>query len=92
MSTQQTVDDYIAILSQEYHTTRGTDAVDRLGDSGDKRAIEPLLGLLQAEDESLRKAAEEALGKLGASKEQVARAHIAVLVVRVRTLGKAIEV
>jgi len=50
-------------------------SIERLGQLGDKRAIEPLLGMLKSE----YKEAEIALAKLGASKEQMFNGFITVL-------------
>ncbi|MFH1552889.1 MAG: hypothetical protein ABID83_04545 [Candidatus Omnitrophota bacterium] len=90
---EQMVDGYIAALASPYIFTI-SNAVEALGELGDKRAIEPLLKELAScshsyrEAEGLRHAtqykylyeyAEESLEKLGASKEQMVDRYIAVL-------------
>ncbi|HTB62205.1 MAG TPA: HEAT repeat domain-containing protein [Opitutales bacterium] len=55
------------------------DAVRRLVDFGDKRAIEPLLVMLEDSDERIRSFAAASLPQLGASKEQMVNGYIAIL-------------
>ncbi len=63
VSKEQIVSGYIAALSSAYWHTRMR-AADKLGDLGDRRAVEPLLGLLKKSDDlSVRVVV--ALGKLG---------------------------
>ncbi len=55
-----------ALIEQEnVYTPARAQAIGLLGRSGDTSVVEPLLGLLAADDLSLREAASEALGRLG---------------------------
>ncbi len=60
----QIVDANISALKSESKGAR-RDAVEALGELGDKRAVEPLIGLFGDKDSEVRRAAAESLGELG---------------------------
>jgi hypothetical protein len=83
-SRERMVDGYIAALSSEYLKARNN-AAEKLGDLGDKRAIEQLMRRWKYFGFRI---IEEALEKLGASKEQMFPLYISELYKNSRYVAK----
>ena len=72
-SKEQIFNGYMTAVSEGQNANARINAVNKLGDLGDKRAIEPLLRML--EDRDCYTFVETALAKLRASKEEMADAY-----------------